>query len=57
MLSNQSSPMRDMLWPYYLQSLPFALIHALATVVFLYITTEPMLEKLGLLKVKYGLVG
>ena len=56
MLSNQSSPMRDMLWPYYLQSLPFALVHALATVVFLYIAAEPMLEKLDRIKVKYGLV-
>ena len=46
----------DMLWPYYLQGIPFDLVHAIATVVFLYIAAEPMLEKLDRIKVKYGLV-
>lgn len=45
-----------MLWPYYLQGIPFDLVHAIATVVFLYIAAEPMLEKLDRIKVKYGLV-
>ena len=56
MLTSQPSPTWDMLWPYYLQGIPFDLIHALATVVFLYIAAEPMLEKLDRIKVKYGLV-
>ena len=56
MLTSQPSPTWDMLWPYYLQGIPFDLIHALATVIFLYIAAEPMLEKLDRIKVKYGLI-
>ena len=56
MLTSQPLPTWDMLWPYYLQGIPFDLIHALATVVFLYIAAEPMLEKLDRIKVKYGLI-
>lgn len=56
MLTNQSSPTWEMLWPYYLQGIPFDLVHSLATVAFLYIAAEPMLEKLDRIKVKYGLV-
>lgn len=56
MLTSQPNPTWDMLWPYYLQGIPFDLVHALATVVFLYIAAEPMLEKLDRIKVKYGLV-
>ena len=56
MLTSQPSPTWDMLWPYYLQGIPFDLVHAIATVVFLYIAAEPMLEKLDRIKVKYGLV-
>ena len=55
-LTFQPSPTWDMLWPYYLQGIPFDPVHALATVVFLYIVAEPMLERLGRIKVKYGLV-
>ena len=40
----------------YLQGVPFNLIHALATVVFLAVAARPMLEKLDRIKVKYGLV-
>ena len=57
LLTFQPNPNWDMLWPYYLQGIPFDLIHALATVLFLYIAAEPMLEKLDRIKVKYGLVG
>lgn len=57
LLTNQPSPTLDMLWPYYLQGIPFDLIHAVATVVFLYIAAEPMLEKLDRIKEKYGLLG
>lgn len=56
MLTSQPNPTWEMLWPYYLQGIPFDLVHALATVVFLYIAAEPMLEKLDRIKVKYGLV-
>ena len=36
--------------------LPMDLIHAVATVIFLLMAAEPMLEKLDRIKVKYGLV-
>ncbi|MCL2299820.1 MAG: ECF transporter S component, partial [Firmicutes bacterium] len=39
----------------YLQGLPFNLIHALATTLFLAVAARPMLEKLDRVKVKYGL--
>jgi uncharacterized membrane protein len=41
---------------FYLQGIPFDLVHAFATVVFLAIAAKPMLEKLDRIKVKYGLV-
>ncbi|MDR3314769.1 MAG: ATP-binding cassette domain-containing protein [Oscillospiraceae bacterium] len=37
------------------QGLPFDLIHALGTVVFLAVLAQPMLQKLNRIKVKYGL--
>jgi hypothetical protein len=40
----------------YLQGIPFDLINALATVIFLAAAARPMLEKLDRIKVKYGLV-
>ena len=46
----------DMLLGYYVSGLPMDLIHAGATVVFLLLAAEPMLEKLDRIKVKYGLV-
>ena len=36
--------------------LPYGLIHAAATVFFLWIAAEPMLEKLDRIKRKYGLM-
>ena len=42
--------------PFYLQGIPFNLIHALATILFLAVAARPMLEKLDRIKVKYGLV-
>ena len=41
---------------YYVPGWPMDLIHAAATVIFLLIAAEPMLEKLDRIKVKYGLV-
>ena len=46
----------EMLKAYYVSGLPMDLIHAAATVIFLLIAAEPMLEKLDRIKVKYGLV-
>lgn len=41
---------------YYLSALTFDLIHAVATVFFLYILANPMIEKLERVKIKYGLI-
>ena len=46
----------EMLMGYYVTGLPMDLIHAAATVIFIMIAAEPMLEKLDRIKVKYGLV-
>jgi len=40
----------------YLRGIPFDLVHAAATVTFLYFIAKPMLEKLDRIKVKYGLL-
>ena len=40
----------------YVTGAGFDLIHALATVFFLLVMGEPMLEKLDRIKVKYGLI-
>ena len=40
----------------YVSGLPMDLIHAAATVIFILIAAEAMLEKLDRIKVKYGLV-
>ncbi|MDR0838095.1 MAG: ATP-binding cassette domain-containing protein [Oscillospiraceae bacterium] len=52
----QSAPTRAMFLAAYLQGIPFNLVHAVATVVFLLVVANPMLEKLDRIKVKYGLV-
>ena len=46
----------EVILAYYVSGLPMDLIHAAATVIFLLIAAEPMLEKLDRIKVKYGLV-
>ena len=55
LLTAQPSPTWGILWTYYLQGIPFDLVHAAATVIFLYVTAEPILERLDRIKVKYGL--
>lgn len=40
----------------YISGIPFDLIHALSTVVFLYFISDPMIEKLERIKIKYGLI-
>ncbi len=52
----QSRPTPEMFYLAYLQGIPFDLVHAAATVVFLWFIARPMLEKLDRIKVKYGLV-
>ncbi|MDR2605702.1 MAG: ATP-binding cassette domain-containing protein [Oscillospiraceae bacterium] len=49
------NPTRELFYLTYLQGVPFDLVHALATAVFLLIIAEPMLDKLDRIKVKYGL--
>ncbi len=46
----------NILLGYYITGLPMDLIHAAATVIFLALAAQPMLEKLDRIKVKYGLV-
>jgi energy-coupling factor transporter ATP-binding protein EcfA2/uncharacterized membrane protein len=52
----QPNPGPGMFLAYYLQGIPFNLVHASATVLFLLILARPMLEKLDRIKEKYGLV-
>jgi len=56
LMYNSASLNGDMLLAYYISGLPMDLIHAAATVIFILIAAEPMLEKLDRIKVKYGLV-
>ena len=52
----QPNPTVEMFILYYLQGIPFDIIHSAATVTFLLIISRPMLEKLDRIKVKYGLI-
>ena len=45
-----------LLLTYYVSGIPVDLIHATATVLFLWLAAEPMLEKLDRIKVKYALI-
>ena len=40
----------------YMSGLPVDLVHATATVIFLWLASRPMIEKLERIKVKYGLI-
>ncbi|MBP5598859.1 MAG: ECF transporter S component [Lachnospiraceae bacterium] len=46
-----------MVMTYYLSGFPMDCVHAAATFIFLWIISEPMLEKLDRIKLKYGLIG
>lgn len=52
----QSNPTWQMFLAAYISGFPFDLVHAFATAIFLWIFSQPMLEKLDRIKVKYGLV-
>ncbi len=56
LMYNAQSINWNMVLAYYVSGLPMDLIHAAATVIFILIAAEPMLEKLDRIKVKYGLV-
>ena len=46
----------DMIKSAYIMGIPFDLIHALSTAFFLWFISEPMIDKIERIKVKYGLV-
>jgi uncharacterized membrane protein len=56
LLMFQNQPTWGMLWLFYVQGLPFDIVHMLATVIFLWILGLPMLEKLQRVKSKYGML-
>lgn len=55
-LMYQADPNWKMIITAYITGVPADAIHALATVLFLWFLSEPMLEKLDRVKVKYGLM-
>ena len=52
----QTNPNRDLFISAYIMGIPFNIIHAVGTIFFLYVISEPMLEKLDRIKTKYGIV-
>lgn len=55
-LMYQAAPTWKMILTSYLTGVPADAVHALATVLFLWFLSEPMMEKLDRIKVKYGLM-
>ncbi len=55
-LMYQPNPDWNMILTAYITGVPVDAVHAAATVLFLWFLTEPMLEKLDRVKVKYGLI-
>jgi energy-coupling factor transport system ATP-binding protein len=55
-LMYQPNPNWQMILSAYITGVPVDVIHALATVLFLWFLSETMLEKLDRVKVKYGLI-
>ena len=47
---------REMIISSYIAGFPFDLVHALSTAFFLWVLSEPMIDKLERIKLKYGLV-
>lgn len=52
----QARPTMAMIWVSYAQGFVFDLVHAMATVFFLWFTSKTMIEKIERVKVKYGLL-
>ena len=55
-LMSAEKPTLPLVLAAYLHGIPMDLVHAVATVFFLYVAAQPMLEKLDRIKIKYGLV-
>ena len=53
----QTKPTLDMVLATYAMGFPFDFVHAISTVFFLWFISEPLIEKLERIKVKYGLIG
>lgn len=53
----QSKITKEMILSSYIMGIPYDLIHALSTVFFLWFISEPMIDKLERIKIKYGLMG
>lgn len=51
-----SQPSWKALLATYISGFWFDMVHAIATVVFLYLISQPMIEKLDRIKIKYGLI-
>ena len=51
----QDNPTKEMIISSYIMGLPFDLVHAAATVFFLWIAASPMIEKIDRIKIKYGI--
>ena len=52
----QANPTKAMIIYAYIMGIPFDLVHALGTAFFLWFISEPMIDKLERIKIKYGLV-
>lgn len=52
----QANPKAEMFLTAYISGLPFNMIHAIATVFFIWVAAPAMLEKLDRIKIKYGLI-
>ncbi len=52
----QNKITKEMIASAYLMGIPFDLIHAVSTAFFLWFISEPMIDKLERIKVKYGLI-
>ena len=51
----QPYPTKDLILAAFAMGFPYDLVHAISTAFFLYFITEPMVEKLDRIKVKYGI--
>ena len=56
LLMYSSTISKELLITTYIQGFPMDLIHAAATVFFLFFLSQPMIEKLDRIKIKYGLI-
>ncbi|OQB12907.1 MAG: putative HMP/thiamine import ATP-binding protein YkoD [Firmicutes bacterium ADurb.Bin193] len=52
----QAKPTFDMFVLAYLMGIPFDMIHAASTVLFLWFISQPLIEKLDRIKIKYGII-